>query len=147
MKIIPKLPKSVMKSQNAKSKIFIFLIPLGIAVLCSCNSNSKKMVGCWQYTSVLKGDTSIFQISKNDTMVLDAGGLFRYDIQSVNKHETGKWTFHDSSAYSESKSEGMLELHYNTNSATRFFIVNRIGSDSMSMSETDLTFNYIRRRQ
>lgn len=136
-----RLPSAANKVLTIAAMAFLF---------AGCNSVKKSfavypihdadMTGTWMYTSVTRGDTVLFPVTKSDTMILRSDHSFRYDIESAGKHSSGSWKL-----LSKDQSH-TLELRYLPEYRSRFFTVTKCTEDTLVFEENRVVFSYIRKK-
>jgi hypothetical protein len=92
------------------------------------------MCGIWNYTQVSKGDSSLFEVNSEDLMILGNDSSFTYDIQSVNKHSKGSWTY----------SDHVLHLKYIKPDTIRHFKIKKLSAATLEMEENGVVFKFVK---
>jgi len=121
-----------MRLTNANSLVVILM--LTVLSACTYKPEAELIKGHWKYTSVLKGDSKMFEIGDNDRMSIESDSTFTYQIESVNKTALGTWTY----------SDHVLHLKYNVPDTTRHFKVNILSKYDLQIQEGEVVFNFSR---
>lgn len=108
---------------------YAFIISIFAFISCSIN---KKLTQTWNYASVTKNDKQLFELTTNDTMILEKAGLFRYDIAAANKHSNGIWLY----------KKDTLILTYYPEMNIRRFKIEKVNRNQLIIREKDITFKY-----
>ena len=95
---------------------------------------SKLLHGTWEYTAVLRNDTTLFPVKNDDTMVLRPNKTFQYDISFINKHSIGIWSLDDR--------KSLITLTYLPDNKKRNFQILFLTSDSLAITENGVVFEY-----
>ena len=101
---------------------------------CHYRPEEKMIIGSWKYLSVTIGDSSALDVSNSDYMDLNADSSFRYDVESINKHMKGQWSYSDHT----------LHLHYEKPDTIRHFEIDVLTRYNLHMHEGDMVFKYMR---
>lgn len=112
------------------------LLLLSVLVFGSCHYRSEQDIlqGHWKYNQVQKNGKSAFPISDNDILVISSDKSFKYDIESVNKHLSGTWTYTDHT----------LHLKYQNPDTLRHFNIDILSNKALKMHEGDMYFYFTR---
>jgi hypothetical protein len=133
-----------MKLPSARNKTFLLLF-LFSAVLAGVafvfpEHKDYAFVGIWRYQSVKSGDSILFPVGPNDSLVILSSHTFYYDIQAPDKHMRGTWTLGFADAQKKPSSMA-LHFHYEPEGKhTRTFVLCKISGDSMNLCEGKTVF-------
>lgn len=123
-----------MKWTSANKLLGLLLLQSLMQASCTYMPEQKLLSGTWVYQSVLRGDSSIMELSSDDRFTLDADSSFAYSIASVNKDMSGTWSF----------SGDTLHLHYDKPDTIRHFAIDIISEHTLSMHEGPVHFKLSR---
>ena len=122
-----------------ENRIIWVLIFLG-CVFSSFQDGPRPVEGIWIYKKITKNGTPIASLTDNDTMLLNYN-KFKYDIESLGKHEHG-----DFKRIQEKSLSFEYQNSENQVTHTRVFNIVKLTGDSLVIEEGPLKFYYIRKK-
>jgi len=111
-------------------------------IFCSFQNGINPVEGIWIYKKITKNNVSLASLTDNDTLLI-RNNQFKYDIESLNKHEHGNFQWIQTP-------ESALTFEYqnseNQVTHTRTFKIVKLSEDSLVIEEGPLRFHYFRKK-